>query len=67
MTSTLTDYAKDYLFHCKHEKNLCEKSIKAYSIDMTQFVPFAINKDEDSTVDQRWPGLVGQLEAILKW
>lgn len=51
MTATLIECVKDYLFHCRHEKYLSEKSIKAYNIDLTQFIAFTENSDGCNTVD----------------
>lgn len=36
---------KEFLNHCKYEKNLSNKTIKAYSIDLTQFTKFLIDKN----------------------
>lgn len=33
-----------FLFHCKYEKNLTSKTIKAYQIDLTQFKEFMLLK-----------------------
>ncbi len=51
MTFSLANCAKDYLFHCRHEKNLSGKSIKAYTIDLTQFIAFVEQKDGGSAVE----------------
>jgi len=34
---TLTEAISEFLIHCQYEKNLSEKTIKAYTIDLTQF------------------------------
>ena len=36
-TIDLDDAVKDFIFHCQYEKNLNEKTINAYTIDMGQF------------------------------
>ncbi len=33
----------NFLFHCQYEKNLSAKTLKAYSIDLTQFYTFIVN------------------------
>lgn len=54
---TLKEAFSDFVFHCKHEKGLSEKTIKFYTIDLTQFEAFvnternyndvqSINKDD---------------------
>lgn len=47
----------DFIFHCRYEKNLSPKTIKAYSIDLSQFKAFIktkgyseIIRDIDKTV-----------------
>ena len=35
----------EFLFHCKFEKNLSPKSIKAYKIDLTQFMNFPVERE----------------------
>ena len=37
---TIQIAVKDFLSHCKYEKNLSEKTLKAYSIDLTQLIIF---------------------------
>lgn len=37
---TLDELVRKYLSHCKFEKNLDAKTIKAYRIDLTQFSEF---------------------------
>ncbi|OFX61369.1 MAG: hypothetical protein A2046_15165 [Bacteroidetes bacterium GWA2_30_7] len=32
--------SNDFIFHCRYEKNLSPKTIKAYSIDLSQFKAF---------------------------
>ena len=39
---------EQYLYHCETRKNLNSKTLKAYRIDLSQFVSFAISKDADS-------------------
>lgn len=54
---TLKEAFSDFIFHCKYEKGLSEKTIKFYTIDLTQFEVFinterhytevqSINKDD---------------------
>ena len=43
--STIQNDFKEFINHCKYEKNLSEKTIKAYSIDIAQLVKFLIEKD----------------------
>ena len=38
-------YTDDFLFHCKFEKNLSNKTIKAYGIDLNQFKYFCNNSE----------------------
>ena len=35
--STIQESINEYMFHCKYEKNLSSKTLKAYSIDLKQF------------------------------
>ena len=42
--NTIQIEIKEFLNHCKYEKNLSSKTIKAYSIDLTQFTKFLIEK-----------------------
>jgi integrase/recombinase XerD len=37
-----------FLFHCTYERNLSKKSLKAYQIDLTQFISFL----DDSNIDR---------------
>lgn len=39
----LKEYIKDFLFHCKYEKNLSSKTLAAYEIDLRQFFVFCNN------------------------
>jgi len=43
--STIQNDFKEFINHCKYEKNLSEKTIKAYSIDIAQLIKFLIEKD----------------------
>lgn len=38
--SILKDYVRNFMLHCTYEKNLSVKTIKAYTIDLTQFNSF---------------------------
>jgi integrase/recombinase XerD len=37
---TLKEALVDFIFHCRHEKGLSEKTINFYTIDLTQFTQF---------------------------
>ncbi len=41
----------EFLFHCQFEKNLSPKSIKAYKIDLTQFMNFPEKKEQTPVSD----------------
>ena len=51
---TIKEAIDDYLLHCRLEKNLSEKSIEAYTIDLQQFYSFSItqNLESISSVDR---------------
>ena len=38
--SNIKDIIKDFLFHCRYEKNLSDKTINAYTTDLNQFSGF---------------------------
>lgn len=40
MALLLNDCVHKFIFHCTYEKALSQKSIKAYQIDLNQFVTF---------------------------
>ena len=42
---------EDFLFHCKYEKNLSPLSLKAYSIDLNQFLVFLKSKNITNILD----------------
>ena len=42
---TLSTAIEEFKFHCIYEKNLSTKTIKAYDIDLAQFIQFEQNKD----------------------
>ncbi len=42
--NTIQNKIKEFLNHCKYEKNLSSKTIKAYTIDLMQFTKFLIEK-----------------------
>jgi len=42
--NTIQVEIKEFLNHCRYEKNLSSKTIKAYSTDLTQFTKFLIEK-----------------------
>ncbi|MBQ3165346.1 MAG: tyrosine-type recombinase/integrase [Lachnospiraceae bacterium] len=39
--NTLNDYIMDYLEYCEHRKHLNQKTLKAYKIDLSQFILFS--------------------------
>lgn len=52
---TLNKAFADFIFHCKHEKGLSEKTINFYSIDLSQFTEFILNNkinDEVSAIQK---------------
>lgn len=51
MLSSIRNYINNFLFHCTYEKNLSDKSIKAYRIDLNQFENFIEQKYEGITID----------------
>ena len=48
------DAIAQFLFHCRYEKNLSPKTLKAYSIDLRQFTEYL------ATTSNRYPGRRGQ-------
>lgn len=43
---------KDFLAHCKEEKNLNDKTLKAYKIDLQQFVDFILNGKKPTEISK---------------
>lgn len=43
----LNEAIENFIFHCVYEKNLSEKTIKAYKIDLSQFLGFKTKKNID--------------------
>lgn len=43
-TRNIDTHFRDYLIHCKNEKNLNQKTQKAYEIDLCQYAQFAKTK-----------------------
>ncbi len=41
---TVQQYSDDFLFHCRYEKNLSPKTLKAYRIDLTQFEVYYVQQ-----------------------
>lgn len=41
----MTDSIERFIFHCEYEKNLSEKTIKAYKIDLSQFSEYMLKTD----------------------
>lgn len=50
--STIQTAIGEFINHCKYEKNLSEKTIKAYCSDLTQFRMFLIEKDFSFEIEQ---------------
>lgn len=44
-TQTINTQIRDYLTHCKYEKNLNPKTLKAYETDLHQYAQFAKTKE----------------------
>jgi len=44
MNKNISNVKNDFLFHCKYEKGLSKKTIKAYEVDINQFINFIKNK-----------------------
>ena len=43
--ANIQESIKEFIFHCQYEKNLSDKTLKAYNIDLKQFIEFKdINK-----------------------
>lgn len=49
---TIQTEITDFINHCKYEKNLSEKTIKAYSIDLAQFKKFLLEKNYPVEITQ---------------
>lgn len=51
---TIKESIDDYILHCKLEKNLSDKSIEAYTIDLQQFYSFSLTQNLEliSSVDR---------------
>jgi len=65
--STIQTETAEFINHCKYEKNLSEKTIKAYSSDLAQLKMFLIEKDFSSEIEQITKTEIrGFLEAISK-
>lgn len=47
----VTDLTNEYLSYCKSPKKLDEKTIKAYRIDLTQFIRFSADFDSPFSLD----------------
>lgn len=43
--NTLQSEIKEFINHCKYEKNLSSKTIKAYNTDLTQFTKFLVERN----------------------
>ncbi len=46
----LPDASKEFLSHCQFEKNLSEKTLKAYKTDLTQLLEFMNSRSFDITI-----------------
>lgn len=47
----VVDNIKSFIRHCQYEKNLSEKTLKAYTIDLTQFQNFVESQNIDSQIE----------------
>ncbi len=41
--TTIQQAIDEFIFHCQYEKNLSSKTIKAYTIDLKQFLDLETN------------------------
>jgi integrase/recombinase XerD len=48
--NTIESAAKEFIRHCKYEKNLSPKTLKSYSIDLTQLINFLIEKNYSTEI-----------------
>ena len=46
----MEEHIKNFLFHCKFEKNLSAKTLMAYEIDLKQFKTFCTKNDASPTI-----------------
>ena len=44
---TINECTKNFLFHCRYEKNLSTKTLRAYAIDLSQFTLFLVRNHND--------------------
>ena len=49
---TLQEAVSQFLFHCRYEKNLSPKTLKAYSIDLRQFMEHLAERLEITRLDE---------------
>jgi integrase/recombinase XerD len=49
---TLEEATEQFLFHCRYEKNLSDKTLKAYAIDLRQFAVHLKNELNLTTLDE---------------
>jgi len=47
----LNESIKGFIFHCQYEKNLCQKTINAYSIDLEQFQSYISEQNANSDIN----------------
>src|SRR5436853_7803795 len=50
--NTIQSIIKEFISHCMYEKNLSEKTVKAYRIDLMQFTKILIEKNFSVEITQ---------------
>jgi len=55
---------KNYLYYCKYQKKLSQKSIKAYSIDLKQFISYFGFEEEQSLMKTGICSYISELHKI---
>ena len=60
----LNEAVEDFLHHCQFEKNLSPKTIKAYGIDLGQFLEFVQTNEYGNNIEQLNKEI---LKAYLHW
>lgn len=50
--ATILDSIQNFISHCKFEKNLSTKTIKAYQTDLTQFQKFLVDKNYPTSASE---------------
>lgn len=52
MTTTLKHQSNNFLFHCKIERNLSPKTLKAYETDLKQFLQFLLENNHNIIINE---------------